>query len=73
LELKISNTNDQAYHWSWKFKMLLTLLPIGAHWSPLELKILYDTWWSPLELMELVELVEFVPKQVQILYRPSAD
>ena len=35
--------------------MKLTLLPIGAHWSLLELKILYDTWLSPLELMEFAE------------------
>ena len=43
--------------------MIMTLLPIGANFSPLELKIPYDPWWSPLELMELVELVEFVPKK----------
>ena len=29
--------------------MLLTLLPIGVHWSSLELKILDECWWSPLE------------------------
>ena len=42
-------------HWS-------PLESIGVHWSPLELNILYDPWWSPLELMELVEIV---PKQVR--------
>ena len=47
-------------HWSWGFEMILTLLSIGVHWSTLELNILYDNWWSPLELMELVE---FLPKK----------
>jgi hypothetical protein len=40
----------------WKMNSI-SGITIGVHLSPLELEILYVPWWSPLELMELVESV----------------
>ena len=64
--MKILNTNDLfpiGVHWSPLELKILNAIDLSSHWSPLELKILDECWWSPLELMELVELVEFVPKK----------
>jgi hypothetical protein len=49
-------------HWSWIFEMILSLLLIGAHQNPLELKVLDDPWLIPLDLMKFLELVFVVTK-----------